>query len=233
MTNIPRQTYLRLSISFCSLFFGAEYSPGAGVAVQCSVISYWWCVKKKQLSLSFSGGGVRCSRGALKNKQRNFKLGPRLQPAQTFLICSLCPFTIIEQHFPCRRIICQRYSTSFCAKIRVEDSVCCWHFKSLSLISPLASLRRNKCSLHASFIFHAVILHVKIRAVIKYNIQLCAFWTPFADIALKKEFWCFGTKRNLLFLEEKSSSLATTKSTTFVKEYSLARVTSVKSPKQK
>ena len=138
--------------------------------------SVWYCAggefkaKKRQLLLSFSGGGVRCSRGAFKNKQRNFKLGPRLQPAQTFLICSLCPFTIIEQHFPCRRIICQRYSTSFCAKIRVEDSVCCWHFKSLSLIPPsLASLRRNKCSLHASFIFHIVILHVKIRAVIKYN----------------------------------------------------------------
>ena len=163
--------YLRWSISFSVLLYGAEYSPGAGVAVQCVILCWWWVQsKKRQLLLSFSGGGVRCSRGAFKNKQRNFKLGPRLQPAQTFLICSLCPFTIIEQHFPCRRIICQRYSTSFCAKIRVEDSVCCWHFKSLSLISPLASLRRNKCSLHASFIFHAVILHVKIRAVIKDNL---------------------------------------------------------------
>ena len=75
----------------------------------------------------------------------------------------------LSQHSPCRWIICQRYSTSFCAKIRVDDSVCCWHFKSLSLISPLASLRRNKCSLHASFIFHVAILHVKIRTVIKYN----------------------------------------------------------------
>ena len=61
------------------------------------------------------------------------------------------------------------FNQFFCAKIRVEDSVCCWHFKSLSLISPLASLRRNKCSLHASFTFHILILHVKIRAVIKYN----------------------------------------------------------------
>ena len=61
------------------------------------------------------------------------------------------------------------FNQFFCAKIRVEDSVCCWHFKSLSLISPLASLRRNKCSLQASFTFHILILHVKIQAVIKYN----------------------------------------------------------------
>ena len=117
--------YLRWSIRFYALLYGAEYSPGAGVAVQCVISCWWWCVKKKQSSLSFSGGGVRCSRGAFKNKQRNFKLGPRLQPAQTFLICSLCPFTIIKQHFPCWRIICQRNSTSFLRNIRVEDSVCC------------------------------------------------------------------------------------------------------------
>lgn len=176
-------------------------------------------LKKQQLSLSFSGGGVRCSRGAFKNKQRNFKLGPRLQPAQTFLICSLCPFTIIEQHFPCRRIICQRYSTSFCAKIRVEDSVCCWHFKSLSFISPslassfispsLASLRRNKCSLHASFIFHIVILHVKIQAVIKYNFA-------HSEPSLQTLPWK-RTKRNLLFLEAKKFWFSNNKTKNFCK----------------
>ena len=91
---------------------------------------------KKQSSLSFSGGGVRCSRGAFKNKQRNFKLGPRLQPAQTFLICSLCPFTIIEQHFPCRRIICQRYSTSFFAQKSELKIPCVVDISKVYLLSP-------------------------------------------------------------------------------------------------
>ena len=93
-------------------------------------------LKKKQSSLSFSGGGVRCSRGAFKNKQRNFKLGPRLQPAQTFLICSLCPFTIIKQHFPCRRIICQRYSTSFFAQKSELKIPCVVDISKVYLLSP-------------------------------------------------------------------------------------------------
>ena len=33
--------YLRWSIRFYALLYGAEYSPGAGVAVQC------WCVQNK------------------------------------------------------------------------------------------------------------------------------------------------------------------------------------------
>ena len=113
------------------------------------------------------------------------------------------------------------FNQFFCAKIRVEDSVCCWHFKSLSLISPLASLRRNKCSLHASFIFHIVILHAKIRAVIKYNFAHSE--PPLQTLPWKKDLiWGFGTKRNLLFLEEKKFWF--TNKINFLKEYSPARV---------
>ena len=217
--------YLRWSIKFYAPLYGAEYSPGAGVAVQSTV---WYPTggalkKSKQSSLSFSGGGVRCSRGAFKNKQRNFKLGPRLQPAQTFLICSLCPFTIIKQHFPCWRIICQRYSTSFFAQKSELKIPCVVDISKVYLLSPHWR-HSEEINVHCRPLLLFISSYCMWRYRQSSNTTLRILNPLCRHCPEKKDLiWCFGTKRSLLFLEEKKFWFTNNK-INFLKEYSPARV---------
>ena len=73
-----------------------------------------------------------------------------------------------------------------------------------------------------TFFCLVLILHVKIRAVIKYNFAHSE--PPLQTLPWKKDLiWGFGTKRNLLFWEEKKFWFSNNK-INFLKEYSPARV---------